>query len=162
MSPVVETAGGAVLADGDGFLTEGVTFRWGPSRLIDLVIAGRPELPREWAMMRRDETTAWWYYHRRKLRVTELLARAPSGELWHHVLVSHPTRAVRLDEIQLVRRLFIGAEREALLVLDPALEERGLARLASCRGQHNPLVPPVVIVSGGAPAPAASVGGPRP
>lgn len=85
-----------------------------PSEPISVVMQA---LPASWRIVASDPSGR--AAQQRSLCVIETLNREADGRRWHHVSVSCPTRIPTYDELQLVRRLFIGEDAECYQVFPP-------------------------------------------
>lgn len=87
--------------------------------------ADQPELrdravPAGWQCAQRAEDGASWVNKTNGLTVIESVAREVDGRRWLHVSVSRAARVPTWEDLTLVRRTFVGEQREAYSVLPPA------------------------------------------
>lgn len=75
-------------------------------------------LPSGWSVIRQDDSGR--AAECGGLAVIETVNREADERRWHHVSLSRRTRLPSYEDIQLVRRLFIGADAECYQVFPPA------------------------------------------
>lgn len=83
--------------------------------LIDVMVA----LPRDWHVEHFDPKVRAVRSRASGLAVIETLHRERDGRRWHHISVSRRGRMPSYDDLQLVRRLFIGETVECYQVFPP-------------------------------------------
>lgn len=78
------------------------------------------DLPPGWKRASQDPMIAAYMHAKRKLRViVEVFHPRERGAQWIHVSYSHPKRTPNQDTTVLVKKLFIGENREAIAVFPP-------------------------------------------
>jgi hypothetical protein len=77
------------------------------------------EAPEDWHIVeRRPDGLLWQRLTGEAIKVMESTSMKADGKLWLHVSVSKPskTKMPTYDDIQVMRRLFIGEHRESYMV----------------------------------------------
>jgi hypothetical protein len=78
---------------------------------------GRPPLPTNWELVEGDDWGRAW--QNGGLRLIETAARERDGRIWLHVSFSRAARLPDYNDSELVRRVFIGEDRESYAVFPP-------------------------------------------
>lgn len=103
----------------------------------------RPTLPVNWRLIDGDEWGRAWQHN--GLRLIETAARERDCRVWLHVSFSRASRLPDYEDSELVRRLFIGEDRESYAVFPP--RERWVNRhqyclhLWTCLDEPNGVLP---------------------
>lgn len=77
------------------------------------------DLPPGWECASEDPITGFYRHAKKKLRVIVIVFQPPGRAQWIHVSYSHPKRTPNHDTTTLVKKLFIGRNREAIAVFPP-------------------------------------------
>lgn len=96
------------------------TIEFTPDAIRETTFAGLPA-PKDWHVARRENDGIFWErLFGGKMTVIESIATEADGKKWLHVSVAKPNRKIpSYDEVQYIRKLFIGEDRESYMIFPP-------------------------------------------
>jgi hypothetical protein len=96
------------------------TTEFTPDAIRETTYSGLP-VPQGWHIVRReDDGILWERLIGGKMTVIESVATEADGKRWLHVSVAKPNRKIpSYDEVQYIRKLFIGEDRESYMIFPP-------------------------------------------
>ena len=110
-----------------------------------LTMAGL-EAPKGWRIAeRRADGMLWQRLIGEKITVIESIAIELDGKRWLHVSVAKPNKKTpSYDDVQLLRKLFIGEEMESYMIFPPKqryVNINPVLHLFACLDQPNGVLP---------------------
>lgn len=121
------------------------TTEFTPDAIKEETFSGLPA-PRGWhIILTQDDGHKWERLIGERLTVIESVAVRSDGKRWLHVSVAKPNRKnPTYDDVQYIRKLFIGEDRESYMVFPPKdryVDINPVLHLFTCLDQSDGVLP---------------------